>query len=183
MKPGFRVAAVMIALGVLWLWTSPAQAYIVPPYDYFFRWDADGLEVIKDTYGYGDPVWEDGRNLWIPNLFTEQWSKTVWLEVNWTDLPSEPPPMEIETQEGTQIVDFSPAQGPNDWTYRWGLFWQPAWERITFPTSDYHNLTGGVTMVEVATWCFVPEPGTIWLLAAAGLGLAAVGLARRRWKA
>ena len=61
--------------------------------------------------------------------------------------------------------------------YHWTIDYQPEWEEIVFPTTDYYNLSSGVKDFNVATEC-VPEPTTMLLLFG-GLGIV-LGKRKRR---
>ena len=151
----------------------------------------------------GAPDWETNSRLHLPNIAVENQIKDLWLEIEiWRD-PSKPDwtsstvPLLAEASSEAGVIINGPsikvdvkwdgALSYYDVTWKWTLIPQPDNEWIDFYYADpgaagrpnVKNFEDGdpkafnIRRIEVATFCYVPLPGSL-LLCGIGLGFAAV---------
>ncbi len=125
---------------------------------------------------YDDPYWEMPEVLRVDNEYVEENEKEVWLLVDYIDRVA-------GRQENIRLVDSAGTEWAPTVTasaddgqllFYWDLDWQPDWERIVFPSTDYQYLypagESNVKDWDLSTYC-IPEPTTLALFAAGGLAL------------
>jgi hypothetical protein len=154
-------------------------ADITEPVDYHIAWtnSAGPWVVIKNDLGYGNPIWTNGNSeVWIDNIETPDYDKTVWLEVDYVSQTYFPTnPIILSSQLGAIISSPTITTNSASLTWMWTIDPQPAWEMIAFPDASYINLTG-INRIDIATRC-IPEPSTMVLVS---LGLAGLAFATHR---
>jgi hypothetical protein len=175
----------LVAVVAVNLLATDAQANIVEPVDYWYRWgDGPGWQLIKDERGYGIPSWLDTQKVEIPNIeMPPPWQKTVWVELYWDDpifRPSDPPNVELWYPGGLREPPDQAIPEIREWTLVWRLPVQPEYEHIDFDNPGYYHLGDPAypRYIDFATYC-IPEPSTLVLLSIGAIGLLAYAWRRR----
>jgi hypothetical protein len=177
-----RILVGMVALFCAGLWITPAVlADIYLPVNYWYSRTAPGEGTWNREFDqstpWGPPEWRFENDvkslLWIPNSPRPNITKNLYLELEYSILPTAPPVITVsDPVTGVNLVGSGPISNPatKSWTWHWTIFPQPASEIIRFPGWYGYDMLQGMTKMEVATYC-IPEPVTAVLLAIAGLAL------------
>jgi len=134
------------------------------------------------TADVGPPFWADNKTLEIPNQNLEDHHKKLWVEVEYTVLPTPLPSVILKREAfgGDPASDDArlPSVDGTTATWFWPLAHCPEEETIVFPDTSFHDLTN-IEHVRVASTCIaiVPEPTT------SALALTALCLAMSRRRA
>lgn len=180
---------------VLLAWDVVASADIPRGVDFHAIWNRPAEQagptwtVLENERGFDSPYWmEDHLRVFVDNEYIPEWTKLVWVEVEWMCvriLPPEAPDLQLMVGQVVMLpASVTPTASGMGWTWKWEIFPQPENEIIRFPDDSYWHLGQpwnpdlpyymGVSSVEIGTLC-VPEPVT-----AALLGIGGVVLLRRR---
>ena len=156
-------------------------------YDVAYFVQADANQVLNDPAFreagakadvFQDPFWDESSTetiAFIGNEVVPGMRKEVYLLVDYLDQVAGRQEnvklLVVDTAGVEQLLDPTSVEASLDdgqLLFTWKLDYQPAWEKLVFPTPDYKNLAVYVKDWDVATIC-VPEPGTFVLLAMAGV--------------
>ncbi|MBN2291046.1 MAG: PEP-CTERM sorting domain-containing protein [Pirellulales bacterium] len=137
-------------------------------------WFLNSREAGLKAADFDDPYWWDSNTLVVDNELIQDQRKNVYLLIDYIDQDNNSDPgitlisSEDElTEIAPTLIEYSDDYGQILLT--WELDHQPAWEKIIFPASKYHDLSLDVKDFNIATIC-VPEPSTMLMLALAVIG-------------
>jgi len=137
----------------------------------------------KDKFD-NDPFWDSDTELVVYNEPVPNAEKRVWLLVDYTDrvdtdrAPSEPVKLVDDKGNEHDPTKVTASKDNGQLLFYWELDYQPAFEKIKFPSNKYRYLTtGNVKDWNVSTWC-TPEPFSMAFVGSAFAGV--IVLARRR---
>ena len=192
-----RLLLAALAAGVLLAALSTAAvADIGPWWNYWARYQkVSGTPTwgyMPGSLYYGLPTWGyDNYWYWwhIPNYSDQTRLKTVWWEVHWMPgyQPGTPPYLNLNPAMGS-VTPWEPIWNPGNysWTWRWGITIQPGWERIWWDRYLYPQYYGwfynlnNIYWIDVATYCYIPEPSSLAALAFGAFGAGAFIWRRRK---
>lgn len=172
----WRLLAVIVPVA-LWGLPNIALADIPENVDFHAEQTTAGMGnwvILKNILEYDDPHWQDivpRTELYVDNLLVPDLYKDVWFEAEYSGQVPDPLPELLIFDPAQGVTPFEPVVDGTHVTWHWLIYPQPGHEIIRFPDQSFYDLEG-LDKIEVGTYCFIPEPATVSLLALGGLAMA-----------
>jgi hypothetical protein len=157
---------------VAWYWQDADPSADTLKWEQRFRESGDMAKRLPEGE---DPRWEGDKEVVIYNEPLPG-EKRVWLLVDYTDRDPDRKNNEAKPKlVGDHLDEYDPtsvtaSDDGGQLLYYWELPYQPAFERIKFPSDKYKTLNDNVKDWDLATYC-VPEPFSMAFLGTAFLGV------------